>query len=211
MSAVLEKTARRIAAATAESTPLARGPADNGRLIAALTKLPADVHRELQSLAEKRGTSVSSLLRGLVEASLVAPESTTETRLRPHARIARITLQISTEDLRRVETHAARIAAGQTTALADLLRLGLAVAEESEGIPASRADELFEVLHALESLLSRVGPAAFGTQVLLAYWVAKASSGKVEEDELLQQSRLVGADEWARVLDELRHETRAEV
>ena len=43
-------------------------------------------------------------------------------------------------------------------------------------------------------------------EVLLAFSVSKMPGIKVSEDEILEQSRIVGDDEWRRVFDEIRHE-----
>lgn len=51
------------------------------------------------------------------------------------------------------------------------------------------------VLHALEALLSRLGPAVFAALVLLAFSVARAAGGTISEDELLAKARLVGDDD----------------
>lgn len=191
----------------------------DSRLVMVRTKLPFGLSRRLAALAAERKTSLYALMRSVLERALEGPLQSGEMPSKPPAQpqggaplggSRRISVHLALDDIRRTEAYAAREGVRTGLALAHLLRLGLETAEEREGIPASRADEITSVLHVLETLVSHVGLAALGTQVLLAYWVAKASGGKVDEDELLQQARRVGEDEWARVLEDLRHEPRVE-
>ena len=111
-------------------------------------------------------------------------------------------LHLALDHLRRTDAYAVRMGIKRGQAVAEIFLTGLETVEVGDGVPASRVDDLVAILHALQALLSHVGPPVFGTLVLLAYWVAKASGGKVEEDELLQQARHVGEDEWVQALEE---------
>jgi hypothetical protein len=61
------------------------------------------------------------------------------------------------------------------------------------------------VPHRVEALLSRVELSVLGTQPLLAFSLSRMAGITVSEDEILEQSCLVGDDEWRRVFDEIRH------
>lgn len=185
--------------------------ASEGPLIPVPTKLPATLREQLRALADQQGVTLSAFVRTTLEAALrsgigshsqgarEAPPSGSEKAKWSR----RITLRLALEDLRRTEAYAARTGLRKATALAEIVHLGLESAEERDGVPGARADGILRVLHALEALVSRLGPALFGTLVLLAFSVARGTSGKISEDELLAQARLAGDDEWARNVDEL--------
>ncbi len=181
-------------------------------LVPVPTKLPLALRERLRERAKERDTSLSFLIREAVETALasepakggLAPGSS------PRPDVAHshtVPLHLALDHLRRTDAYAARRGIKRAQALAEIFLTGLETTEQTDGVPASRVDDLMAVLQAIEALLSQVGPAAFGTLILLAYWVAKASGGKVEEDELLQQARRVGEDEWAQALDELGPKT----
>lgn len=185
--------------------------AKEGPLIPVPTKLPATLRRQLRALAEQQGMTLSAFVRTTLETAVCSgvggsSQSAQETEPKGPGKAKwsrRITLRLALEDLRRTEAYAARAGLKKATALAEIVHLGLESAEEREGVPGARADAILRVLHAQETLVSQMGPALFGTLVLLAFSVARGTSGKLSEDELLAQARLAGEDEWARIVDEL--------
>ncbi len=189
--------------------PLQR--ASQGPLIPVPTKLPATVRHQLRALADQQGVTLSAFVRTTLETALRSgvgspSQGAREASAKGSGKAKwsrRITLRLALADLRRTEAYAAHTGLRKATALAEIVHLGLESAEEREGVPGARADAILRVLHALEALVSRMGPALFGTLVLLAFSVARGTSGKITEDELLAQARLVGDDEWARIVDEL--------
>jgi hypothetical protein len=50
--------------------------------------------------------------------------------------------------------------------------------------------------------LDILGPPTLGTLRLLAHWAARDGAVKVNEDELLAEVRVVGADEWEQAVAE---------
>lgn len=192
--------------------------ASEGPLIPVPTKLPASLRHELRTLAEQQGMTLSAFVRTTLEAALrsgvgrpsLGPPETPPKGSGKANWSRRITVRLALEDLRRTEAYAARAGLRKATALAEIVHLGLESAEEREGIPGARADAILRVLHAQEALVSQMGPALFGALVLLAFSVARGTSGKISEDELLTQARLVGEDEWARIVDELGHAEQEE-
>lgn len=181
------------------------------RLIPVPTRLPLAVRQQLLEAADREGTSPSALARRLIETALrdtpiAATQRAPEEPKQRELRSCRLEVRLALDDSRRTDLYASRAGIKRGTALAELVHLGLEVAEEKEGIPGSRADVLLGVLSSLETLVSRIGPAVLGSLVLLAYSVSRSSQGKVSEDELLAQARAVGEDEWQRGLDDLRRE-----
>jgi hypothetical protein len=191
------------AAASGTQSRIVEGP-----LIPVLTRLPADLRRRLQQLAAARRSTVSAVVRQALETGCEEGKSgPVEGASRPSSAAQRLSVYLTAADVRRVAAYAARTGSANSSALAALLRLGLEVSDEREGIPGSRADELRDALHLIEALLCHVAPAVLGTQVLLSYAVSKTAGINVAEDEILEQCRLVGEDEWRHTLDALRQPT----
>lgn len=182
-----------------------------GHLIPVPAKLPAALRQQLRALAEQRGVTVSAVVRTTLESALRSGVATEPNYVADAARSRsgratwsrRVTLRLALEDLRRAEAYAARAGLRKASALAEIVHLGLEAADAREGVPGARADAILDVLHAQQTLVSHLGPALFATLILVAFSVARGSSGKIAEDELLAQARLAGDDEWTRILDEL--------
>ena len=203
-------------AAADDAEAKAKRPAQRtkeGPLIPVPTKLPAALRNELRAFAEKQGVTLSAFVRTTLETALrggvagpprgVAHEASRSPGRAKWSR--RIGLRLALEDLRRAEAYAARTGLRKATALAEMVHLGLESAEARDGIPSAHADAILRVLHALEAAISQLGPALFGTLLLVAFSVARDADGRITEDELLTQARLAGDDEWARIVDEMAH------
>ena len=178
----------------------------DGRMIPVLTVLPQQLRERLQRLASEQRKSISSVVRELLERAIVEGSPNASGTIRQVAQGERVSAYLGPEDVRRIQTYAAKSGLTKASAFAALLRAGLEVSDEREGIPGSRVDELRDVLHLIEAFLSRVASTVLGMEVLLAFSVSKMPGIKVSEDEILEQSCLVGEDEWRRVFDEIRHE-----
>ena len=76
------------------------------------------------------------------------------------------------------------------------LAIGLETIAERDGIPAGRAQHLFEALDGLRTAMDILGPPTFGLLRPLAHWATQGGGVKVNEDELLAEVRAVGGDEW---------------
>lgn len=210
----MQKPANRVSADTSEKRSEAVSRAIEKRLVMVRTKLPLSLQRRLQDLAQSSGSSVYQLVRKILEEAIekpsMAPHESKARRAKPHPTHPlrppeKVGLFLDPDDVSRVEAYAAKSGLSKATAFAALLRLALEVSDEREGIPGSRVDEMRDVLHLIEAFLARVASTVLGMQVLQAFLVAKTPGIKVSEDEILEQCRLVGEDEWRRVFDEIRH------
>jgi predicted transcriptional regulator len=185
------------------------------RLVYAPTKLPGRLHRRIQQVAHERGTTVSAVIREALEELYADVRNDARTSTGAHVGTAsgermlargakRLEFQLAGHEVRRTDAHAAKLGLKRAAAISDLVLHGLDVVEQRDGIPAAKVDDVVAVLETLETLVAAVGPAVFGTQRLLAYWVAKAAAGKISEEELLDESRAAGREDWEQIHDELR-------
>lgn len=178
-------------------------------LVPVPTKLPFVVRGRLRERAKERDASLSFPISEAVEAALAGEPANGDpgpgSRAQSDAaRSQRVSLHRALEDLLRAEAYAARRGLKRGHALdlphgpqdnrAVRRHTGVARDDLIGGTPRSLA------------FLSRVGLPMFGTLILFAFWVARASGGKVEEDELLQRARSAGEGEWAQALDEVGNE-----
>jgi predicted transcriptional regulator len=185
------------------------------RLIPAPTKLPARLHRRIQQVAQERGTTVSAVIREALEQLYADGRNDASASTGVHAGAARaermlargakrLEFRLAGHEVRRTDAHAAKFGLKRAAATSDLVLLGLDVVEQRDGIPATKVDDVLAVLETIETLVDAVGPAVFGTLRLLAYWVAKSAAGKISEEELLDESRAAGREDWEQIHDELR-------
>ncbi len=61
-------------------------------------------------------------------------------------------------------------------------------------------EQLLGALEGLQLTLDLVGPPTFGMLRLLAHWATRDGSVKVNEDELMAEVRVTGAEEWEQAV-----------
>jgi len=102
--------------------------------------------------------------------------------------------------VREVDAHAKRMGATRSDAIRDCLGIGMETIRGREGVPAGRVEELLGALEGVRLTLELMGPPTFGMLRLLAHWAARDGGVKVNEDELLAELRVTGADEWEQAV-----------
>ena len=96
----------------------------------------------------------------------------------------------------RVAAYASREGLTAGEALSALLYLGLEFAERQRTGLKEDMEDLQRELHDLKQMVDVLGPAALGTQRILAHWAAQTGGLRVSEDELLTEGRRVSDEEW---------------
>jgi hypothetical protein len=102
----------------------------------------------------------------------------------------------------RIGAYAAREGLTLGEALSALLYLGLEFAERQRTGLRDDMEDLQRELRDLRHMVDVLGPAALGTQRILAHWAAQTGGLRVSEDELLAEGRLVADEEWQGQLAE---------
>jgi hypothetical protein len=102
----------------------------------------------------------------------------------------------------RVRAYAAKEALTVGEALSALLYLGLEFAERQRTGLKEDLEDLQRDLQDVKQMLDVMGPAALGTQRILAHWAAQTGGLRVSEDELVAEGRLVASEEWQGQLAE---------
>lgn len=102
----------------------------------------------------------------------------------------------------RIGAYAAREGLTLGEALSALLYLGLEFAERQRAGLREDMEDLQRELRDLRHMVDVLGPAALGTQRILAHWAAQTGGLRVSEDELLVEGRLVADEEWQGQLAE---------
>jgi len=102
----------------------------------------------------------------------------------------------------RVRTYASKEALTVGEALSALLYLGLEFAERQRTGLKEDLEDLQRDLQDVKQMLDVVGPAALGTQRILAHWAAQTGGLRVSEDELVAEGRMVASEEWQGQLAE---------
>lgn len=102
----------------------------------------------------------------------------------------------------RIGAYAAREGLTLGEALSALLYLGLEFAERQRAGLREDMEDLQRELRDLRQMVDVLGPAALGTQRILAHWAAQTGGLRVSEDELLAEGRLVADEEWQGQLAE---------
>jgi hypothetical protein len=102
----------------------------------------------------------------------------------------------------RIATYATREGLTVGEALSALLYLGLEFAERQRTGLKEDIEDLQRELRDLKQMVDVLGPAALGTQRILAHWAAQTGGLRVSEDELLAEGRLVADEEWQGQLAE---------
>jgi hypothetical protein len=90
----------------------------------------------------------------------------------------------------------------RSDAIRDCLCIGTETIRSREGVPAGRVEKLLGALEGVRLTLDLIGPPTFGMLRLLAHWAASDGSVRVNEDELLAELRVTGADEWEQAVAE---------
>lgn len=102
----------------------------------------------------------------------------------------------------RVRTYASKEALTVGEALSALLYLGLEFAERQRTGLKEDLEDLQRDLQDVKQMLDVMGPAALGTQRILAHWAAQTGGLRVSEDELVAEGRMVASEEWQGQLAE---------
>ena len=102
----------------------------------------------------------------------------------------------------RIGAYATREGLTLGEALSALLYLGLEFAERQRTGIRDDMEDLQRELRDLRQMVDVLGPAALGTQRILAHWAAQTGGLRVSEDELLVEGRLVADEEWQGQLAE---------
>jgi hypothetical protein len=102
----------------------------------------------------------------------------------------------------RIAAYAAREGLTVGEALSALLYLGLEFAERQRTGLKEDIEDVQRELRDLKQMVDVLGPAALGTQRILAHWAAQTGGLRVSEDELLAEGRLVADEEWQGQLAE---------
>jgi hypothetical protein len=102
----------------------------------------------------------------------------------------------------RVRAYSAKEALTVGEALSALLYLGLEFAERQRTGLKEDLEDLQRDLQDVKQMLDVMGPAALGTQRILAHWAAQTGGLRVSEDELVAEGRMVASEEWQGQLAE---------
>ena len=102
----------------------------------------------------------------------------------------------------RVRAYATKEALTVGEALSALLYLGLEFAERQRTGLKEDLEDLQRDLQDVKQMLDVMGPAALGTQRILAHWAAQTGGLRVSEDELVAEGRMVASEEWPGQLAE---------
>ena len=111
-----------------------------------------------------------------------------------------VTARLPVDLVREIDAHAKRMGATRSDAIRDCLGIGMETIRGREGVPAGRVEELLGALEGVRLTLDLMGPPTFGMLRLLAHWAARDGGVKVNEDELLAELRVTGADEWEQAV-----------
>ena len=102
----------------------------------------------------------------------------------------------------RVGAYAGREGLTLGEAISALLYLGLEFAERQRTGLKEDMEDLQRELRDLRQMVDVLGPAALGTQRILAHWAAQTGGLRVSEDELVAEGRMVASEEWQGQLAE---------
>ncbi len=102
----------------------------------------------------------------------------------------------------RIGAYAKREGLSAGEALSALLYLGLEFAERQRTGLKEDIEDLQRELRDMKQMLDVMGPAALGTQRILAHWAAQTGGLRVSEDELVAEGRTVSEEEWQGQLAE---------
>jgi hypothetical protein len=123
-------------------------------------------------------------------------------------RLHLIGMKVDAELRREIDAYAESHGITRSSAASEYLSIARDALRERDGIPAGRADDLLEAFEGLRAIVDLLGPPTLGTARLLAHWAAHAGGLKVSEDELVAETRAVGADEWEQAVSEAEREVQ---
>jgi hypothetical protein len=123
-----------------------------------------------------------------------------EERMEPKKEEVGVRLDDSQQD--RVAAYAEREGLTLGEAISALLYLGLEFAERQRTGLKEDIEDVQRELRDLRQMVDVIGPAALGTQRILAHWAAQTGGLRVTEDELLAEGQLVADEEWQGQLAE---------
>lgn len=118
----------------------------------------------------------------------------------PEGRSSGVTARVPADLVREIDAHAKRLGATRSDAIRDCLSIGIEAIRGQDGVPAGRVEQLLGALEGLQLTLDLVGPPTFGMLRLLAHWATRDGSVKVNEDELMAEVRVTGAEEWEQAV-----------
>ena len=113
-----------------------------------------------------------------------------------------VAIKLDQELQGRVRAYATRETLTVGEALSALLYLGLEFAERQRTGLKEDIEDLQRDLQDIKQMVDVLGPAALGTQRILAHWAAQTGGLRVSEDELLAEGRMVAGEEWQGQLAE---------
>ena len=113
-----------------------------------------------------------------------------------------VTARLPPDLVREIDAHSKRAGMTRSDAIRECLAIGMETIRGRDGVPGGRVDELLGALEGIRVALDLLGPPTLGTQRLLAFWAARDRSVNVNEDELLAEVRVAGADEWEQAVAE---------
>jgi hypothetical protein len=87
-------------------------------------------------------------------------------------------------------------------AVTALLELGLEFGQRQRADTRELLEDVQRDIDELRHMIDVLGPAALGTQRILAHWAAQTGGLRVSEDELLAEGRMVAGEEWQAHLAE---------
>jgi hypothetical protein len=102
--------------------------------------------------------------------------------------------------VREIDAQAKRMGTTRSDAIRDCLGIGIETIRSREGVPVGRVEELLAALEGVRLTLDLMGPSTFGILRLLVHWATRDGSIKVNEDELLAELRVTGADDWEQAV-----------
>jgi hypothetical protein len=117
-----------------------------------------------------------------------------------------VTARIEPQLVREIEAYAKKGGMTRSDAIRECLAAGIEASAERGGIPGSRVEELLDAMDGVRTAADILGPPTFGMLRLLAHWAAQTGSLKVNEDELIAEVRMVGADEWEQAVSDAERE-----
>ena len=118
------------------------------------------------------------------------------------SRTEEVGIKLDRELQDRVRAYASKEALTVGEALSALLYLGLEFAERQRTGLKEDLEDLQRDLQDVKQMLDVMGPAALGTQRILAHWAAQTGGLRVSEDELVAEGRMVASEEWQGQLAE---------
>lgn len=113
-----------------------------------------------------------------------------------------VTARVPADLVREIDAQAKRLGTTRSDAIRDCLGIGIETLRSREGVPSGRVEELLAALEGIRLTLDLVGPPTFGMLRLLVHWATRDGSVKVNEDELLAELRITGADDWQQAVAE---------